>query len=81
MANWKGVDAGKPALPSKQSNKKGEAKVSFKCEDAAPGKSGYKGVSNPAGAKASERKAIISASNIHDVKSDRKTSVGAGPKG
>lgn len=76
---YKGVSAGKTQLPSK--DHKGEAKVSFKCNDAPDGKSGYKGIKSQDGAKPSERKAIISASNVYDVKKDRKTSVGAGPKG
>lgn len=77
--SYKGVSAGKTQLRSK--DHKGEAKVSFKCNDAPDGKSGYKGIKSQDGAKPSERKAIIKASSIHDVKSDRKTTVGAGPKG
>ncbi len=77
MSNWKGISAGQVSLPSKDKNKK--ASVDFSCDDSSGKGANWKGKPSPAGALPAERKAIINPSNIHEGKSDRKSSVGPAP--
>lgn len=79
MPNFKGVQAPYTPLPSKDRNKK--ASVDFSCGEKGGKGASWKGTASPAGAKPSERKAVISADSVRDVRNLRTSTVGAGPKG
>ena len=79
MPNFKGVQAPYTPMPSKDKGKKAE--VNFSAGEKSGKGASWKGLASPAGATPSERKTIIPATSVKNVKDLRTNTMGAGPKG